>query len=456
MSLHDSPPPSPTLPAYTSSFKFSRVLMRLPRISLSKCLIAFFYHLMLFCICLIPILVMVTIIKYKMIPDQYDYSQVTFDWKIDPRGYLIPMNGSIGTHNDSGGVEILLDGHVHTTRSDGKLSPEQVIQWGIANGYNAMIVSDHNTIKGGLEAKEIAETKYNDSIIIIPAVEYSNCRIHMNLIGLTQDIPYGSAEPSDDEIKQIIDLTHELGGLVSVNHIPWSNKTESGYEVATLPNHPTREQLVEWGVDAFELINGGTFDMQTYLYVSSLSHSPPLFFLSGTDLHYPNTPAYAWTLLSTPSFTSESLFTTLRSRPSTSFLFDPAGTRFISYPPERSSYYALLPLMELADYWTSFYEESRGMYSFMGSFCHERKMYYVKTVEKKEYVVVERVVTDRRIIDKEDGMGREALRKLAELNVYYALARLLSSSPTTIAFSKLAPQFAVSSPAYPSSFNFFR
>jgi len=66
-----------------------------------------------------------------MILDEYDYSQAKFDWRIDPRGYLIPMNGSIGMRNESGGVEILLDGHVHTTRSDGKMSPEQVIQWGI-------------------------------------------------------------------------------------------------------------------------------------------------------------------------------------------------------------------------------------------------------------------------------------------------------------------------------------
>jgi len=74
---------------------------------------------------------MVTTTKYKMIPDRYDYSQVKFDWKIDPRGYLIPMNAMRNERNESGGVEILLDGHVHTTRSDGKMSPEQVIQWGI-------------------------------------------------------------------------------------------------------------------------------------------------------------------------------------------------------------------------------------------------------------------------------------------------------------------------------------
>ena len=113
--------------------------------------------------------------------------------------------------------------------------------------------------------------------------------------------------------------------------------------------------------------------MQTYLYVTSLPNSP-LFLLTGTDLHYPTSPAYAWTLLSTPSFSSESLLKTLHSRPSTSFLFDPAGTRFISYPPQRSVYNAFLPIVGLTDYWTSFYEENRGMYSFRGSYCQERNM----------------------------------------------------------------------------------
>jgi len=32
-----------------------------------------------------------------------------------------------------------------------------------------------------------------------------------------------------------------------------------------------------------------------------------------------------------------------------------------------------LPITLLADYWTSFYSESKGMYSFQETFCHPRK-----------------------------------------------------------------------------------
>ena len=41
----------------------------------------------------------------------------------------------------------------------------------IANGYNAVVVSDHNTIAGGLAAQEIALEKYKDNITVIPAME---------------------------------------------------------------------------------------------------------------------------------------------------------------------------------------------------------------------------------------------------------------------------------------------
>lgn len=43
--------------------------------------------------------------------------------------------------------------------------------WRIANGYNAVIVSDHNSINGGLAAQEVAQEKYSDKITVIPAME---------------------------------------------------------------------------------------------------------------------------------------------------------------------------------------------------------------------------------------------------------------------------------------------
>ena len=41
----------------------------------------------------------------------------------------------------------------------------------LANGYNAVIVSDHNTIEGGLATQKLAQEKYADKITVIPAME---------------------------------------------------------------------------------------------------------------------------------------------------------------------------------------------------------------------------------------------------------------------------------------------
>lgn len=85
--------------------------------------------------------------------------------------------------------------------------------------------SDHNTITGGLAAEKLALAEYNNSIVVIPGMEYSCCRIHMNFIDINQTVPATSPAPSDEELQRVIQKVHELGGLVIVNHIPWSNTT---------------------------------------------------------------------------------------------------------------------------------------------------------------------------------------------------------------------------------------
>ncbi len=66
-----------------------------------------------------------------------------------------------------------------------------------------------------------------------------------NLSELMKLLMFFSEVPSDERLKEIIDYVHSLGGLVTVNHIPWSNRTEWGYQVGTLPDHPSREKLLE-------------------------------------------------------------------------------------------------------------------------------------------------------------------------------------------------------------------
>jgi hypothetical protein len=78
-----------------------------------------------FVIILIFLFTFLTVFKYKAIPDSNDYSDIKFDWKWDPGSYLNPVNSSFSNFN------VLLDGHSHTSFSDGQMNPDQLLQWAI-------------------------------------------------------------------------------------------------------------------------------------------------------------------------------------------------------------------------------------------------------------------------------------------------------------------------------------
>ncbi|PKC54676.1 hypothetical protein RhiirA1_542801 [Rhizophagus irregularis] len=123
---------------------------------------------------------------------------------ISPETPLLPQNQR---HHGTGPVlsEIKIPSYMTPIDND------------FANGYNAIIVSDHNNIED-----------------------------------VSPDFP------SDERLEEIINHVHKLGGLVSVNHIPWSNSTEWGQ----VGDHPSREKLRDMilGVDGLEVvINGYTF-----------------------------------------------------------------------------------------------------------------------------------------------------------------------------------------------------
>ncbi|KAJ1987411.1 hypothetical protein H4R33_002867 [Dimargaris cristalligena] len=246
-------------------------------------------------------------------PSKYRLDRLAFPWVNRPQNYLRPFDPNFPTD-----YNVLLEGHSHTTLSDGDMTPQQLVEFYRASGFNALIVSDHNTVAGGLAAEKYAQEHYPDSFLVIPAQEYSCCRIHMNLINIRETIPVTSAFPSNTELKRVIEQTHALGGLVVVNHIPWSNKTETDYNpvrptslaydetsssppegpsptpssastsvsaagagvskretqdkfhesvtgnYATLPGHPTRSELLELGIDGIEIMNGPVFDTISY------------------------------------------------------------------------------------------------------------------------------------------------------------------------------------------------
>jgi hypothetical protein len=252
---------------------------------------------------------------------------------------------------------------VHTLHSDGEYTPQQVVQRALANGYNAIVVSDHNTVEGSLLAQQYVQQS-GVEMIVIPGQEYSTCRIHMNILGIRDTIKPDKPFPTDQELREVVDRVHRLGGLVVANHPFWSNHTVFPHCQSTLPTHPTHSTLVDViGVDGLEVVNESTLDARTYQYALD-----KVFTIAGSDLHGPAV-AYSWTLLYAASFTEQGILDELRGKRST-FLVDNGGTRHQGIPTETWTYSLLRPLVGWTSLFNDYYSINKGMYSFQGSFCH--------------------------------------------------------------------------------------
>jgi len=248
------------------------------------------------------------------------------DWKgIQP---LIPPGYNKSKYN------VVFDQHSHTHYSDGKLTIKQNVEWHIAMGYNAITITDHNNMKH-LEQIDRVRAEYRDKdLIILSGIEWTTTRIHLNFLG----VPYWKEKikhkPSDNQIIEAISKAHELGGIVVCNHIPWS------INEFHMKTHPTRETLVEWGIDYFEVVNDdcrpeNVFDQESYDFCLRLNRK--IGMITGTDMHTPNGlmsgGVHGWTLMNLKEFSDNALIEELRNK-NTKILYsidphlDPGKHRF--------------------------------------------------------------------------------------------------------------------------------
>ena len=85
--------------------------------------------------------------------------------------------------------KVIVDLHSHTTASDGILTPSQLVRRAADNQISMLAITDHDTVKGLPEAKEII-SRENLPVKLIYGVEVStiwkNNEIH--IVGLNVDI----------------------------------------------------------------------------------------------------------------------------------------------------------------------------------------------------------------------------------------------------------------------------
>jgi hypothetical protein len=237
---------------------------------------------------------------------------------------------------------ILFDQHSHTTASDGDLTVEENLLWHISQGYNACVLTDHGTFENSYIMRDLARNSYNDTIKILIGEEWSTDRIHMNFIlppNITpselETIPDPIDNPTDQDIQDMINLIHGLNGLVIVDHFPWS------ILAAHMDTHPTRQQVINWGADFIEIVNGWDFDLPSY----QLCEEQNVGLITGTDMHSPY-GVYGWTTINVSTYTEQAIFNELQAR-RTNIIYNQTGALYSSDTILNPNYLWLQPLISI-------------------------------------------------------------------------------------------------------------
>ncbi|MBD3353839.1 MAG: hypothetical protein GF364_20320, partial [Candidatus Lokiarchaeota archaeon] len=191
--------------------------------------------------------------------------------------------------------EFLFDFHVHTTKSDGWLDPCERVNWYLNQGINGAAFSDHHNTRGAqLAAEYVEENDLNFTVFL--AQEYTASKIHLNIFGIEEAIipPEYSCEQGTTQlnVSDMIEYVKSHGGYVTVNH--YDNISDAAY---------TYEQLRDWGVDGFEIINEGD------LYPNEIRQfclDNNLACMGGSDIHQ-NFPLNTFVRLKLPDPTNLSL-----------------------------------------------------------------------------------------------------------------------------------------------------
>jgi hypothetical protein len=182
------------------------------------------------------------------------------------------------TRASLGPNEYLFDFHVHTWYSDGSLSPAERVEWYIQQGISGAAITDHDNLRGVLEAKQYVEENHRPFKVII-GQEYTDMvnDIHLNIYGTTEQFaPIDQQSALYPEVhflnaSDCIKAAKLAGGYVIVNH--YSGSPGSPY---------THVDLDTWGVDGFEIVNGGddhSASIKAYCLANNLAC------VGGTDEH---------------------------------------------------------------------------------------------------------------------------------------------------------------------------
>jgi len=160
------------------------------------------------------------------------------------------------------------DLHVHTSYSfDSTALPKEMVKAAIKKGINCLAITDHDEIKGAIEAAEYARGK---PILIIPGIEVKTKEGDILGLNVKEKIP------NKLSAKETIKKIKEVGGMAVIPHpFGWFCSFKGDLE-----------NLIG-EIDGLEVLNSSIFGPGNKIALN-FAQKYDLPFICGSDAHFPN------------------------------------------------------------------------------------------------------------------------------------------------------------------------
>ena len=125
---------------------------------------------------------------------------------------LLSLLLATATNLDAASLWLKGNTHTHTLESDGDSTPQEVVAWYAAHGYDFLVITDHDKVT----------RVTSDKLVLIPGEEVTDRLpkkpLHINAIGLEKAVPPQRGATPVEVLQRNIDAVREAGALSAINH----------------------------------------------------------------------------------------------------------------------------------------------------------------------------------------------------------------------------------------------
>ena len=149
-------------------------------------------------------------------------------------------------------MEKIIDLHIHSTMSDGTLTPYEIVDEAANNGINTIAIADHDTVDAYTD--ELFEYAKEKEINIIKAVEISTKmnKVGIHVLGYNFDINNGDLKSKlfslrnarHDYLYNVNNKLSELGYVLNVNELDKIDAVTKAHIALDIVDNPINKDLL--------------------------------------------------------------------------------------------------------------------------------------------------------------------------------------------------------------------